>query len=410
MYRGTVRGDVCRARTPADRLEEGGYNVKRTLRVLLSLSAVLLILFGIAAPAHALDDTYRFDSFGMSLKISKSYYVITRDTPESDSVFTTLNLDYRQTMSLFEEADIYLRAYEPYGTFQISLTVTSDENSKTVNNYAELTEAERRGILDALLTESAVTSATEVKRGSYIFFDTSRSVTLDGAEMYVSQCNTVVNGWQVDLSLQKSRDGILPSEAKILSTIASSIEFESVKKASSGPVFDWWRLLLWGVLLAGLSVSLSFIYKHQNNVKRRRLEERRRKRAEGISRTDAPDEPQPDEPQPEEPPVTFEETLGYQEADRFSARAAADLDTYDISVREKNPARGINYFEDEGKSIDDRAGDYFETYFTEPTPTRSGIARLCSTIGANLAIWFRHLGYFFRNLWNKLTGKKKKQS
>ena len=386
------------------RIGKGGFGVKKRLMALLTAAFALLMLFVSALPAAALDDTYRFNGLGMSVRISKSYYVITRDTPADDAVFTTLNLNYRDTMRLFEDADIYLRAFDPDGTFQISLTVRSDRNSKSVNNYTELGESKRRGILDALLGEEAVTSAVEVRRGNYLFFDTSRETTLDGEPLYVNQCNTIVNGLQIDLSLQKTKEKILPAEARVLTAVASSIEFDSVKKVKSGPVFDWWRLLLWVAILAGLTVSLSYVYKHRNESRRRKLEECRRKRSETLMTiTESSDTVMINDRT-----VTFEETLGYHEAERFSSRAAADLDV-DISVREKNPSRGMSYFEDGGKSIDDRSDDYFAAYFREPTPTRAGIARMFSVLGANIAIVFRHLGYFMKNLLRMLTGKHKKR-
>ena len=375
----------------------------KRLRRMSASVLMLLILFGAMLTASALDDTYRFDDLGMSVKISKNYYVITRETPQDDPVFETLKLSYSETLRTFEEADIYLRAFDPEGTLRISMTVRSDENSRSVNNYSELSDAQRKGILDALLGETGVTSAVEVKRGNYIFFDTSRETQLDSEPLYVNQCNTIVNGLQIDLSLQKSAELIRADEAKVLTAIASSMEFDTVKTASSGPVFDWWRLLLWVGILAGLTAALSAIYKHQNNVRRRQLEERRRKRAEAQAAGDTI----ADVITADDQPVTFEETLGYRDADRFSSRAGTDLDTYDISVRDKDPSHGVSYFEDGGKSIDDRSEDYFDTYFKDPTPTRSGIARMFSTVGAYIGIFFRHIGYFFKNLFGVTRRKKK---
>ena len=386
-----------------DILMRGGCGVMRKAhRRMTSLMAALLVLFGMTLSASALDDTYRFDDFGMSLKISKNYYVITRDTPQDDAVFSTLKLNYADTMAAFEAADIYLRAYDPDGIFQISLTVRKDENSASVNNYSELSESERKGILDTLTAEPSVTSAAEVKHGGNIFFDISRESTADGAPLYISQCNTIINGLQIDLSIRKSGEPLVSSEAKVLTAVAGSLEFDQITTVHSGPVFDWWRLLLWVFILAALTVSISLLYKHQNQVKRRRLEERRRKRAAAAELSDSADVITIDDE-----PVTFEEALGYRDADRFSSRAGTDLDSFDISVREKDPSHGVSYFEDGGKSIDDRASDYFDSYFKESTPTRSGIARLFSTIGAYIGIAFRHIGYFFRNLFRGSKNKKK---
>lgn len=390
---------------------EGGYDMTGMFKRLLSLAAALLLLVCTTLTASALDDTYRFDDFGFSVKVSKNYYVVTRDTPADDPVFAALKLNYNDTMSTFRAAGIYLRAYDPDGVFQLSLTVASDEKSRSVNNYSELSDAERKGIIDVLLAQPTVTAAYEVKHGGNIFIDSSRETTIGDDPLYINQCNTIINGLQIDLSLQKSKEVILPAEAKVLTAIASSMEFDTIVSAHSGPLFDWWRVLLWGLLLAALTVASSMAYKHRNNVRRRRLEEWRRQRVEAeASAAEAQAADTPEEAAVDGEPLTFDEALGYRDADRFSSRAATDLDTFDISVREKNPAGGISYFEDGGKSIDDRASDYFESYFREQTPRRSGISRLMSKIGAYIGIAFRHVGYFFKNLFRGVTGKNKKPS
>ena len=373
--------------------------MRKTLRSALLLIAAAIIVVLTAVSAAALDDTYRFDEFGMSVKAPKSYYVITRDSARDDEAFTALRLDYDETLTAFRAADIYLRAYDPDGFFQLSLTVRSDSQSKTVNNYSELSDSERKAIIDALLSESAVSSAVEKKRGSLVFFDTERTSSSDGTTMYIDQCDTIVNGLQVDISIQKRDERITADEFKALENLASSLSFDSIVLKHSGPVFDWWRVLLWILILVALAAGVSIIYRQQNNAKRRKLDERRLRRAAESSGEGE---------ESDEVPITFEEALGYSEGDRYDTRtSASDLDTFDIRVKEKDPAHGVKYFEDGGKSIDNRV-DYFDTYFKEPTETRSGIARLFSTIGAYIGIFFRHIGYFFRNLFRSFKGKNKK--
>ena len=374
---------------------------KSVLRLTSALFAVMMLLVFMLMPAaSALDDTYRFDEFGMSVKVSKIYYVITRDSLRGDDAFTELGLDYDETMTAFRTADIYLRAYDTEGVFQLSLTVASDEHSKSINNYSDLSDSERRDILDAFLTQTGIESAAEVKHGGNIFFDISRSTTLDGVPLYINQCNTVINGLQIDLSMQKSKEAIVSDEAKVLTSMASSMSFDKITLKETGPVFDWWRLLLWVLIIVVVTAVISFIYKHNNAVKHRKLEERRRKRAE--SHRDYSGDAEDDGS------YSFEETLGYVTDDQFASRAAADLDAYDISVTEKDPTSGVSYFEDEGESIDERT-DYFDTYFKEPTETRSGLMRMLSTVGAYIGIAFRHIGYFFKNLFKKKTDKGKQE-
>lgn len=367
----------------------------RLHKVLAVMAAMLIAAVCAVTQAAALDDQYRFDDFGMSLKVPKSYEVITRDTKRGDEVFAQNSLDYDEIMTAFKAANIYMRAYAPDEGFQISLTVTGDENTKTINNYSDLSSAERKAIVDVLLTDGSVSSAVEVKHGGNIFFDSARETAVEGKTVYISQCNTVINGWQIDLTLQKNDEAILPDEAKTLTNIASSMDFDKIVLKNNGPVFEWWRLLLWIAILVGISVACSFIYKQYNAANRRRLEERRSRRtaAADAAQTDGDDRG-----------ITFEEALGYADSAEFGSRADTDLDSFDINVREKDPTKGVSYFEDGGDGIDDRT-DYFDTYFKSPTERRSASARAVSTIGAYLGIFFKHLRYFFKNLFRTVFGK-----
>lgn len=369
---------------------------KKLTRAFLSMMMLIVILFCTMAPVSALDDKYTFDELGMSVKVSKNYNVITRDSDRSDEVFTTLNLDYDETMTAFKAANIYLRAYDPDGIFQISLTVTSDEQSKAVNNYSDLTSADRSDILDVLLSDASVTSAVEIKHSGNIFFDSTRELEVDGRPLYISQSNTIINGMQIDLSLQKYDEAILPEETRILTNMASSLDFDRINR-NTGPTFEWWRLLLWFVLLIGISVAISYIYKQYNEANRRKLEERRQRRAAhsdtGAGEADSP--------------ITFDEALGYHNDSEFSERADTDLDNLDINVQERDPMSGVSYFEDEGDGIDDGT-DYFDTYFKEPTEHRPPASLMLSTVGAYIKIALKHLGYFFINLIRTITGRGKK--
>lgn len=371
----------------------------RTIAMLLLIAAVVL---SFTIPASALDNTYRFDSLEMSVKLPKSYDVITLDTPRGDEVFEKVDLDYDETMTAFRAANIYLRAYDEEKTYQISMTVTKNESTASVNNYADLTTVERKAILDTILGDGSVSSAVEVKHGGNIFFDSERQTTVGDDTVYIQLSNTIINGIQIDLMLQKADEPITADEAKALTNAANSLNFDTIRR-NTGPVFDWWRLLLWVVILAALSVAVSFVYKQYNATNKRKLEERRNSRRAALTT------PQSDEPEhAESRQLTFEESLGYKDDEEFAARADADeMAGYDISVKEKDPTKGVAFFEDEGSGIDDGT-DYFDTYFKEPIERRSVSQRFFSAVGSYFKIVTKHTGYFFKNLFKKIFGKTKR--
>ena len=371
---------------------------------LRNISAAIIITiiaaFCFIIPVAALDDTYYIEELGITMKFPKEDSVITRDTPRGDAVFSAVNLDYDETMTAFKAANIYLRAYDPDGSYQISLLATKDENSEAVNNYSDLTSAERKAILDTLESDSSIKSAVEVKRGNIVFFDTESETTIDGKTVYINQCHTVVNGMRIDLMMQKSEEAITVDEANVLTNAAKAMSFDNIR-SSSGPVFDWWRLLLWIGILVAISIAVSFIYKQYHAANERKMEARRERHRTTLAELEETKHAE------EKPEMTFEESLGYKDEEEFTERAAADeMASTDISVREKDPTKGISFFEDEGESIDDGSdADYFDTYFKEQAEQRTPIQRFFSAIWSNIKIAATHTGYFFKNLFNKIIGK-----
>ena len=148
---------------------------KRFCRAFVSFLLAAVFVLCMAFGAAALDDKYRFEDFGISVKVPKNYYVITRESSRDDEVFKKYSLDYDETMTAFKAADIYLRAYDEDGVFQISLTISENEKSQAINNYSELSDSERKDIAKALSSEATVTTAVEVKHGGIIFFDMTKS-------------------------------------------------------------------------------------------------------------------------------------------------------------------------------------------------------------------------------------------
>ncbi len=371
--------------------------IRRVSRIAALLMAAA-ILFASALQVSALDDKYRFDDLKMSVRVPKDYDVITCDSVGDDEVFQKLKLGYDETMIAFRNSDIYLRAYAPDQIFWLSVIVTATDESKTINNYSDIAASDRKEILKSLKDDATVDSAVEVKHSNNIFFDTSGSTKNGDRTLYFNQSNTVINGLQVNLVLQKYDESILPAETKALTNMANSLEFDDIKR-TTGPIFEWWRLLLWVGILAGLAVALSYLYRQRNAANRAKLQERRRQRELALAQ-------QSGEPHPEGETVTFEEALGYEDDEQFENRAATDLDTFDIKVAEKDSMRGIAYFEDSGESIDDGT-DYFDTYFREPVETRKGAARFFGAIWTYIKIGFKRMGYFFVNLKRKIFKKKK---
>lgn len=392
---------------------------KRLFSALLSVAiCCVLVVFSVLS-VSALDNKYVCDELGISIKIPKEYTVITRESEREDAAFTELGLDYDETMTAFAAANIYLQGTSEDGILKITLTKTADENSEALNNYSLLSSSERNQVLDAFLKSDVYSSGVVIKHNGNYYLDFYVTQKTQSGVLYGYQCHTVVNGMNVNLTVQKNNEELTADEVKEITNIANTINFDKIKY-NTGVSLDWWRVLLWLVILAVIALLANYFYKQNNISKANKLKARK-------SRTTAVEDEDFDDAQPQQRTVvreskrtllsalgfendiddddmmTFDESLGYDMVD-YRERANTDMDSFDISVKSKDPHHGVSFFEDDGKNIDDKP-DYFENYFTEEVESRPVHKRMLSAVALHLRLAARHMGYFFKNLYRLVMSK-----
>ena len=418
---------------------------KNFLKIPVSIIICMVLLLFSLFSVSALDDTYEIDDLDLSVKIPKEYIVITRTTERDNSAFSTLSLSYNETMTAFQNADIYLQAISEEKLLKIDLTAAKTDNSKKINNYSDMSSAQRREVLNAFLSEKLYTSGVELKHNDIIYFDFRFARSTDAGTVYGYQCHTVVNGMNINLTLQKNAEDLTADEIKIITNIANSIDFENIRQKGDKKL-EFWRFLLFVGVLAVVIVLVHVIYKHYHvsekaeNNRKYKLQ----KSQENMNHTDVILASQQDEKTqkeskkslldslgygekykvkeqtPEDEEVQFDELLGYDTAD-YRHRANSQIESFDLKVKQKKRTNGVKYFEDDGENIGKESkapklnGDYFDNFFNEKTEERSSSARFFSNCGLYIKIGFKRLGYFFTNIWRlifpskKLKGKSKKR-
>ena len=393
---------------------------KRPLIAFSSLLVCLFVIFCSVLSVGAIDDKYTIDELGLSIKLPKEYTVVTRTTESGDEAFKKLNLDYNETMTAFTAANIYLQGVSDDGILKITLTQTSDKNSQAINNYSDLSSAERKTVLDAFLSDQMYTSGTEVKHNGNIYFDLNFAQKTRSGTIYGYQCHTVVNGMNINLTMQKSKEQLTADEIKVAVNVANSINFHKIKR-SSGLAFDWWRILLWILVLVACALIAHYLYKFYTNMKKQKAQERRSRKRQ-VERSVMSEEDRLIEDLPKESYsrsqalfddlgiddddfMTLDEMLGYDTED-YHSRANTDLDSFNIDVKSKDSTQGVSFFEDEGENIDNKP-DYFEDFFAKEEESRPVTTRAASSVLLNVKTFFRHLKYFSKNLYSSVSKKVK---
>lgn len=400
---------------------------KKSFRNIFSLLVCVVLLLCSIFSVGAIDDKYEINELGLSIKLPKEYSVITTTTAQDDEVFSKLGLDYNETMTAFSAAHIYLQGVSEDQILKITLTGTSDKNSEAINNYSDLSSSERKRVTEAFLSDQMYTSGTEVKHNGNIFIDLRFARKTPAGTIYGYQCHTVVNGMNVNLTMQKNNEDLTADEIKVITNIANSIKFNKIKRNSS-LAFDWWRILLWILVLVAIGIAAHYLYKFYLNSKKEKEQQRRtqhriQSKAHRTEEDLLLDGGAPAKKNGAEQSLfddlsidgdmSFEEMLGY-DVDDYRSRANTDLDYFDIDVKTKDDSKGFSFFEDyesdknRSKSdflddlLSDDDSDYFDDFFSDrksedireqreereyrqPQNSSQGIMKRCSNFSKNLS-------------------------
>lgn len=151
--------------------------------------------------------------------------VITRDTPANDIVFSNFDMDYQATMNDFQNRSIYLQAADTENFLTLTVTKTTTEESKLVNDYNDLSADELKRIEDTFLAIPSYQECEEKEINGYKYLCLLVNDQTNGNYIYSQQYNTVVHGDNYIVSLQAPNAQQLTNKDKTtLDRIMKSVE------------------------------------------------------------------------------------------------------------------------------------------------------------------------------------------
>ena len=209
----------------------------RVSKIFFTLFVTLMVMISCISPAFAQDTTYKLKNIGITLNLPENMQAITRDTKKDNQVFQILKFDYQETMDRFRTSDIYLQAVDTENMLTVTVSMTTTEGTKAVDNYNSLTQKELNTVKKGFMEDSSYKSGIKVQfNGStYLRFDVE---TTNGTEtVHSQQYNTVSNGNNYVISIQASNgEELTQADKAIIKGIMNSVIIN--KPYSSAPKAD----------------------------------------------------------------------------------------------------------------------------------------------------------------------------
>ena len=207
--------------------------MRKLLKSAFTTFTALMVTILSCATVFAADNHFYIEELKMNVDIPEEVIAITRESPETDRYFSVFGLDYNTTMQQFQSANIYLQGMYSDSSRILTITADSDEDSKSVDNYNKLSDDQLLEVQESFLAREEYTSCTIQRFSDYVYMDLQVKTQTNGQTVYAAQCNTVVDGNSVTITLQPSGSQQLTADDyQILGEIISSVNFDG--KAGAG--------------------------------------------------------------------------------------------------------------------------------------------------------------------------------
>lgn len=202
--------------------QKGGEYMRKRFALLL----VILLVFFMQIPVSAASATYTLDELGLEVTIPSDYYVITRDTPKSDPVFSTLGVTREAVISQFEASSIYLNAVSRLSNEEIVVTMTTSP----LDNFSTFSDASLETIASLLPSQFADYGIDISKYEIYqhdqakfikVYF-TDSALTVHGLQFY-----TVYDGMAINFTMRSYTGSLSADQEKTIQKVVDSIIFAS---------------------------------------------------------------------------------------------------------------------------------------------------------------------------------------
>lgn len=232
----------------------------------LAVSAVLCILSVFVCSGD--DNSYTIKEINdMQLTLPADVTTVTRSSKADDKYFSLFGLDYNTTMTNLKNGNIYLQGMDSGSTYTVTVTMTETEESKTIANYSLLDSDKLNEVTSNFLSQSEYSNCVVNHTDSVVWLYLTATVDNNGESIKTYQANTVYDGKNVNIIIQRNGGDVTDEDGSNLQTIVSTVVFN--KGDSSAYAFLF--VIIGATVLAILIVVfLIVIVKHFKKHKKKR--------------------------------------------------------------------------------------------------------------------------------------------
>ena len=172
---------------------------------------------------------YKLDALKMNIALPNDVYAILRSGEQSEKALELFKMTAEEAVASLKKSNMYLKASPEDFAYDITVTMTQDEDSKTINNFTELSDKDLIEITNSLTKQKEYTSCTQKKYGDVLYLSLNYHSTEDGDDIAGIQNYTVVNGQKITITLQTRAKDLSDQQKEILEAVMKSVSFTDIK-------------------------------------------------------------------------------------------------------------------------------------------------------------------------------------
>ena len=172
---------------------------------------------------------YKLDALKMKIALPNDVYAILRSGEQNEKALELFKMTAEEAVASLKKSNMYLKASPEDFAYDITVTMTQDEDSKTINNFTELSDKDLIEITNSLTKQKEYASCTQKKYGDVLYLSLNYHSTEDGDDIAGIQNYTVVNGQKITITLQTRAKDLSDQQKEILEAVMKSVSFTDIK-------------------------------------------------------------------------------------------------------------------------------------------------------------------------------------
>ena len=172
---------------------------------------------------------YKLDALKMNIALPNDVYAILRSGEQNEKALELFKMTAEEAVASLKKSNMYLKASSEDFAYDITVTMTQDEDSKTINNFTELSDKDLIEITNSLTKQKEYASCTQKKYGDVLYLSLNYHSTEDGDDIAGIQNYTVVNGQKITITLQTRAKDLSDQQKEILEAVMKSVSFTDIK-------------------------------------------------------------------------------------------------------------------------------------------------------------------------------------